>query len=70
MSTIEVEVRGPLSQPQYDQLLSYLKVHGELVAQKERIFVDFTALIPGQSLPDRRHPRPPVLQLWWQERMG
>lgn len=53
MATIEVEVRGPLTQEQYDQLLAHLKIHGEFVAKKERIFVDFTALIPGQPLPDR-----------------
>ncbi len=45
MKTIEVELRGPLDEKGYSDLITYLKQNGEYVSSQRRLFFDLSQII-------------------------
>ncbi len=50
---IEVEVRGPLSRKEYQDLQKVLLVEGELLSEKKRMLIDYSVFIPKQGIRNR-----------------
>lgn len=44
---IEVELRGPLDESSYKNLLKYLETNGKLVAKQSRFIVDYSTFLEG-----------------------
>lgn len=50
---IEVEVRGPLTEVQYRQALSFLKENGSFVESKNRVLLDYSTMLPEEGVAGR-----------------
>ena len=50
---IEVELRGRLSDGQYETLLSFLKQHGQFKEHKHRLLLDYSTFLPGEGVAHR-----------------
>ena len=52
--TIEVEMRGALTDTQRETLISKLKEEGEFVERKERVLIDYSTCLPEQGIEGRK----------------
>ena len=50
---IEVEVRGLLSTDEYQNAKAILAEKGTFKETKERVFIDYSAFLPGEGIRDR-----------------
>jgi len=46
-SNIEVEIRGPLSQEQYQAVITYFEARGKKLDEKKRTFIDYSTFLEG-----------------------
>ncbi|MEI6650790.1 MAG: CYTH domain-containing protein [Candidatus Moraniibacteriota bacterium] len=51
---IEVELRGLLTDEQYDRLNSKLSERSELKEEKYRVLLDYSTFLPGEGIKDRK----------------
>lgn len=47
LKNIEVELRGPLNEEEYENILKILKAKGELVKQQTRLLLDYSTFLEG-----------------------
>lgn len=52
--TIEIEMRGSLSDAQRETLVSKLAESGEFVERKERVLIDYSTLLPEEGIKGRK----------------
>jgi adenylate cyclase class IV len=50
---IEIELRGPLTQKQYEDLLTFLKSKGTFIEHKHRLLLDYSTFLEGEGVADR-----------------
>jgi predicted adenylyl cyclase CyaB len=53
MKNIEVEVRGRLSNDEYNNLLGTLKKMGEYTGTRKRVLLDYSTFLPGEGVRER-----------------
>lgn len=47
MQNIEVEIRGPISKNDYDNLIAKFEKDGKKIGEKDRILIDYSTFLPG-----------------------
>ena len=52
--TIEIEMRGSLSDAQRETLVSKLAESGEFIGRKERVLIDYSTLLPEEGIKGRK----------------
>ena len=50
---IEIELRGPLSKEEYDNIKSFLSKNSRTLSKKDRVLIDYSTFLPG-GLRDRK----------------
>lgn len=50
---IEIEIRGRLSESQYQDLIYFLETNGKKIEEKERVLIDYSTFLPG-GVEDRK----------------
>lgn len=52
--TFEIEVRGPLTREQYQELTKKFDTEGELIEEKERVLIDYSTFLSGEEMETRK----------------